>query len=189
MLEPTTTASLVAAAISALAVLLGFVTSSVTDYLKDSRAQIRERKAREATRRNQIADRRIGFQRETLVSLQEAVLEEARSAGQISVADEKEFRKSGKWGQPLPEDLSDNARLTTVKTLMLSERVRDKETRELIAEFRKHTNQVGITPSLEQERQALSNMSDVLTQLHPRIGIVLRQLDDDEDSETEKRKV
>lgn len=185
MLEPTTTASLVAAAISALAVLLGFVTSSVTDYLKDSRAQVREREAREATRRNQMADRRIGFQRETLVSLQEAVLEEARSAGQISVA--KEFRKSGKWGQPLPEGLSDNARLTTVKNLMLSERVRDKETRELIAEFRKHTNQVGITRSLEQERQALSNMSDVLTQLHPRIGILLRQLDDDEDSETEKR--
>jgi hypothetical protein len=63
MSEPVTTVSLV----SALSVLIGFVTSSATEYLRDSRTSKREREAREASRKVQIAERRIGFQRETLL--------------------------------------------------------------------------------------------------------------------------
>jgi len=183
MLEPVTTVSVV----SALSVLLGFVTSAATEYFRDSRTSKREREAREATRKSQIADRRIGFQRETLLSLQEAVLEEARSAAQISLADEREYRETGKWGQPLPEGLSDKARDNTVKTLMLMERVRDKDIRDLTKAFRNYANQVGICRSLEDERVALQNMGDALPALQERIGIVLRQLDDDEDMGGEKR--
>lgn len=176
MPDPGTTMSLV----PVVSALLGFATAVVTEHLRDARTKKREREARTDARRIQIAERRIGFQRETLLNLQEAVLEEARSAGQICVADEREYRKTGKCPPMLPEDLNEKARFNTVKTLMLTERIRDKEVRDLMETFRTYTNQVGICRSLEAERAALQNMQNALSPLHKRIGIVLRQLDDDE---------
>ena len=185
MVEPVSTVSWV----PVVGVLLGFAASTIAEYLRDRRTSKREREAREAARKVQVAERRISFQRDTLLNLQEAVAEEARSAGLISLADEMEYRKTGKWqGQLLPEGLAEKARNNTVRTLMLTERVRDKEIRDLTKVFRSYVNQVGNCCSFEDEQIAIQKMGNAIPALQGRIGLVLRQLDDDEDTETEKRK-
>ena len=183
--EPAPTMSL----IPAVAALLGFAASTIAEYLRDSRTSEREREAREAARKVQVAERRISFQRETLLSLQEAVLEEARSAGQIGHIDEMEYRKTGKWlGQRLPDGLSDKARNNTVQTLLLMERVRDREIRDLTKVFRSYANQIGVCRNFEDKSRATENMANALPPLHERIGIVLRQLDDDEEAGIDERR-
>ena len=63
----------------------------------------REREARNATRRDQLFERRATFQRETLLALQEAASDLGRATGRISHLDTMAVRTTGKT-QLLPED-------------------------------------------------------------------------------------
>jgi hypothetical protein len=159
----------------------GYLIAAVTEYLRDQRARTREREARAEARKLQLFERRSDFQRETLLTLQEAVLQLARAAGRAHHLDEMEFRKTGKWGGNLyPEDLDNAAHDASVKTLMYMMRVRDDDVRELMKKFREHANQVGICRSREQSTQAIQEAIAVSEPLHERIGLILRKLDDDE---------
>jgi hypothetical protein len=72
MADPTPIAS--ASWFPVLTLLLGFVTASISDWLRDRRAGLREREARETGRREQLFQRRTTFQRQTLLELQEEVV-------------------------------------------------------------------------------------------------------------------
>jgi hypothetical protein len=177
-----------------LTALGGYLTSAVTEYLRDRRARERdrataaamserEREARAAATRLQLFQRRSDFQRETLLSLQDAVAQLARAAGRMHHPDEMEYRRTGQWGGHLfPEDLNDSAHQAGVKTLMLMVRVRDDKVREMMKTFRDHANQVGICRTEIESRLALEGMSAALDPLHERIGMVLRILDEEETS-------
>lgn len=161
--------------------LLGYVTSSLTEWLRDRRAGVRERDARDSVRRAQLLERRANFQRETLISLQDEAVKLARAAGRMNHLDEMEFRKTGKWGGHLfPEGLSDAAHQSNVTIMVLTSRVRDDRIREVVAAFRSHANCVGTSATREADRTALDKMSELIEPLHERIGEVLRKLDDDE---------
>lgn len=176
-----------------ITLLLGFVASSITEYLRDRRTgtremfaaaatSAREREAREAERRLQLFERRSHFQRDTLLSLQDTVLQLARSAGRMHHLDEIEYKKTGQWGrQQFPEDLNMSAHEAGVKVLILSVRVRDEVIREMMEEFRKHANRLGICRTPEESQQALNGMLAVLEPLNERIGMILRKLDDEEE--------
>jgi uncharacterized membrane protein len=173
---------------------LGYVTSSISEWLRDRRASererataeatgSREREAREAARRVQLFERRVSFQRETLLNLQDAVVKLSRTAGRMHHIDEMEYRKAGRWGGHLfPEGLSDEAHQANVTIMVLTARVRDDRVREMVKTFRSHANRVGISLTKEADSEALHKMSEVLEPLHERIGEVLRKLDDDEDT-------
>ncbi len=157
------------------------MTSMLTEYLRDQRAIGREREARVEARRLHLLERRASFQRETLLNLQEEVMQLARAAGRMDHLDKMEYRKTGEWGKHLfPEDLDEGAREAGVKTLMLMVRVRDDVVRDMVKKFRDHANAVGICRSETESRQALDGMTAVLGPLHERIGMILRKLDDDE---------
>jgi len=127
--------------------------------------------------------RRSDFQRETLLNLQDAIQQLARAAGRMHHLDEMEYRKSGNWGGYLfPEDLDNAAGEAGVKTLTLMVRVRDDGIRELMKTFRDHANRLGICRSKEESRQAADGMAAAIEPLQERIGMMLRKLDDDEDS-------
>jgi hypothetical protein len=68
-----------------LTLLLGYATKSLTDWLEHRRNTRREREAREAVRRDQRFERRTSFQRQTLLDLQEASMQLARSVGAIHI--------------------------------------------------------------------------------------------------------
>jgi uncharacterized membrane protein len=178
----------------AVTLLVGFATSSFSEWLRDGRAgererataeaiSGRERDAREAARRIQLFERRAISQRETLLNLQDAVVKLSRAAGKIHHLDLMEHRKNGTWGgNLLPEDLSDDAHHANVTLMVLTARVRDSHIQEMVQTFRNHASRVGISRTEEAEKEALARMSEVLEPLHQRIGEVLRKLDDDEDA-------
>lgn len=177
MPDATTSTSLV----PLLSALGGFLLGGVTEYLRDRRVRTREREARAEARKLQLFERRSDFQRETLLNLQEAVLQLSRAVGRIHHLNEMEFRKTGKWGNNLfPEDLDNGAYEASVKTLMYMMRVRDDNIRELMKKFRSHANHVGICRSRGEGTLAIQEAIATSEPLHERIGMILRKLDDDE---------
>lgn len=164
----------------------GYLLSLLTEYFRDKRTSERERTAREAARRLHLFERRSDFQRQTLLSLQESVVQHASAAGSIYRFEAMEFKKTNRWGgQLLPKELDDSEHEAGVKTLMFMVRVRDPDIRELTRTFRTHANQVGFCKSESESRAELMEMGAALEPLHERIGMILRKLDDDE-VETEK---
>jgi uncharacterized coiled-coil protein SlyX len=128
----------------AFTALLGFVTSSILEWLRDRRASEREREAREAARRVQQFERRANFQRETLINLQDAVVKLSRTAGRMHHLATMEQRKTGKWGGHLfSEDLDDDAHHANVTIMVLTSRVRDDRIREMAETFRSHASKRG----------------------------------------------
>src|ERR1700745_2000812 len=110
-----------------LTLLIGFATKSLMDWLQHRHTAKREREAREAVRRDQLFERRTSFQRETLLALQEASMQLARSVGAIHHQDEMAYRSSGKWSkQLLSDELDEGNRLAQARTGMVGARGRDR---------------------------------------------------------------
>jgi hypothetical protein len=190
------TGRLAAGWLPALTAILGFVTSSILEWLRDRRTsardqataeatRAREREARDAARRAQLFERRVAFQRETLLNLQDAVVRYTRVAGKMHHLDRMEQRRTGNWGRYLlPDDLNNEAFQANVSIMVLISRVRDNRVRELAETFREHASRVGISDTEEAGRNALDIVTEVLDPLHKRIGEVLRKLDEDDDTQS-----
>lgn len=171
--------------------LLGFGTKFVSDWFQDKRTLQRERETRDALRRDQLAERRANFQRQTLLELQEAVQDLVRATGAAHVQDERMFRETGRWQrQPLGEEINQQIFLANRSVLLLTVRVRDQALRDAVSRFRSISNQ---TESLDNLRSnasdselrsasfaALQNATTLIEQIHERIGELLRMLDDEE---------
>jgi hypothetical protein len=120
-----------------LTLLGGFGTKSLADWFDYRRGTKREREAREWTRRGQVIERRINFQHQTLLDLQETCMQLARATGAMHHLDVVAFRTHGTWQKELlPEDLNENSRLAQTKTMMLAARVRDDVTRSMVENFK-----------------------------------------------------
>src|ERR1700680_2831546 len=113
--------------------LLGYLTKSISDWLDFRRISKREREAREEARRDKLFERRVEFQRATLLDLQEAVMNLVRTASQMHVQDIKAHNETGIWQRQLfGEELSEAARLAHARVALLSVRVRDEAVRNLV---------------------------------------------------------
>lgn len=177
--------SMLESVLSLLAALGGYVTRLVTESLHDRRAEKREREAREASRRQLLFERRAAFQRETLLNLQDALMELSRAAGGTHHLDAMEFRKSGKWGKRLlPADLDEVFRHATVKTLTLMVRVHDDRVREMVRKFREQASNVGLCRNEKESEKCLTEVARLLDPLNERIGEALRKLDEDDEAVT-----
>jgi hypothetical protein len=159
-----------------LTLLIGYGTKSLTDWFQHRRAVQREREAREATRQDQLFERRATFQRETLLALQEAAMKLGRATGAIHHKDIMALRTTGKQ-QLLPADLDEDYRVAQARTSMLASRVRDNAVRELVEQFRKFSTESTLVKTQEDNR-ALTAMMQIHDQLNQRIGELLRTLDD-----------
>jgi hypothetical protein len=159
--------------------LLGFGTKWLTDWAQHRRIVERDREAREATRREQLFERRATFQRETLLALQQAAAELGRATGRIGHLDTMAIRATGRT-QRLPDDLDEGYRLAQVRTSMLTVRVRDAAIRELAEQLRQLSVD-SIDAKTEDDRDRIMNAAmQANIQLNERIGEVLRTLDDAE---------
>lgn len=161
--------------------LLGYATKAVSDWLQHRRTSERERQAREATRQEQLAERRSTFQRQTLLDLQEAMMQLVRATGAMHHQDVMAFRTTGTWQKQLfGEELAENSRLANARTSMLAVRVRDDSVRDLVQAVKNHATAAGMCASQDEGQRAMAGMGDAFEKLNQRIGEVLRKLDDAE---------
>ncbi len=161
-----------------LTLLIGYGTKALSDWLQNKRSVAREREAREAARHDQRVARRITFQRETLLELQEVSMQLARMTGKANHIDEMYYREHGSLKKTLlPDDLDEGYRAAQARVLMLAVRVRDNEVRRL-ADLLKDLSARSVFTALRDDADRdMTRMASVHDQLHKRIGVLLREID------------
>ncbi len=164
-----------------LTLLLGFATKYASDVFQDRRTADREREARRATLHYKFIERRIEFQHQTLLKLQETIMGLGRATGAMHHQDIMAYRSTGNWQKQLyPDDLSDSARIFQAEAMMFAARVRDDEVRELVEKFKDYCAGVVISPTKEDSEIVMSNMTEIFEVLNQKIGVLLRGLDYEE---------
>lgn len=166
-----------------LTAFLGFAVKSLTDWFQDRRSARREREAREASRQEQRFERRIAFQRQTLLELQEAIFDLTRSTSELYLHDSNAYKASGQWGRSsFDDELSERARLCQARASMLYVRVRDDTTRELTVKVKQYSTDVAFRSKTAAEAfNSVTNIAQVSDELNERIGELLRRMDEDMD--------
>ncbi len=163
-----------------ITLLLGFGIAIVTGSLEHRRTLKREREARDAIRRDQRIERRDNFQRQTLLELQEAMFDLARTTGAMHHRDMMSYVKTGEWEKNLfPDDLAEKDRLANARSQMLVVRVRDKTVRDLVQAFKDYAVKVTFADSRDASDLAWRQMADVNVELNNRVGELLITLDDE----------
>jgi hypothetical protein len=84
---------------------IGYIAAAATEYLRGKQSLARDREARRDARMAAREDVREAFERDTLLALQEAMESLMRNSARIFHEYEMEFRRSGRWGIMLPEDI------------------------------------------------------------------------------------
>jgi hypothetical protein len=167
-----------------LTLLIGFGTKSLSDWFDHRRTATREREAREWKKKDQLLERRVNFQHETLLALQEACMKLARTIGAAHHLDMMANQTAEVWQKNLlPEELSENSRLAFVSMMTLSARVSDGTARDLADKFRQHCAETLAAHSVSSSETSMANAMDALVKLNQRIGSLLRSLDDIEDGD------
>jgi hypothetical protein len=171
---------------------VGFISAALLDLLRDVRAHrrereahaltvTREREAREVLRKDQLLERRVTFQRATLLELQEELAKLVRATGEGHHQDVMAHKAGGHWQRQLyNEELNQRMHLANVKTLLLGVRVRDEQVRELTKNLRELSASVARSRTPEAAEHALYEGTLIYEKLNDRIGELLRQLDDEE---------
>ncbi|MHB8482037.1 MAG: hypothetical protein ACYDBV_04770 [Nitrospiria bacterium] len=163
-----------------LTALLGYAAGFVSEWFRDQRTSKRDREARKATRQDQLSERRVTFQRQTLLDLQDAMMKLVRTAGVMHHQDIMEYHKTGKWQQQsFGGEVAESSRLTMASTLMLSVRVRDDTIRELVEKVKSHALKAMLCTTEGESQIAMRNMTNTYETLNERIGEVFRKLDDE----------
>src|SRR5260370_11596714 len=113
--------------------LLGYILSSISESVRHRRALEREREAREAESRDKAFERRVTFQRATLLELQDAIMGLMRTSGAMHHKDIMALKRTGEWQKQMyGEELSEASGLAMAQTTVLAGRVRDAKVRGLV---------------------------------------------------------
>jgi hypothetical protein len=163
--------------------IIGLVLKAVFDMTTDWRTASREREARQDQRRDAFRRTHIEFQRATLLELQEAIQQLARCTGQAHQEDVLASRAAGAWKkQPLTKEVNEDFLRARTSIILLRVRVRDEEIRRLAELFSSACNATIFSETEGAAHDALQlRVIPAVTDLHERIGTILRSLDDDED--------
>jgi hypothetical protein len=169
-----------------LYLLLGYGTKALQDWLQHKRTLERERETRRALRQDAIAERRTQFQRQTLLDLQPALMDLARQAGKMHLHDLTDYRTTGTFhSQAYPDDVNAGFGSAAALTSMLAVRVNDAEVRVLTAAFKSAASDIGGAKNPDDSMACFVKMSRSFESLQERIGVVLRELDEDDTKQHE----
>lgn len=177
---PSEASSLTAGWFPVVTLLLGFALNALLESLRRRHELKRDRESRRETRRDQLAEQRRNFQRETLLALQEAVMDLMRATGAAHHHDEMEYRRTGEWHKTKYTEELDQAHMIAMgRTGMLGVRVRDDELRNLVSSFRDCSAGEAVSGSPELGRAALDEMATFFDKIQQQIGQLLRTLDEE----------
>ena len=151
-----------------LALILGYVLKVASDWIQDRRTFRRERSAR-----------RVSFQRQTLLDLQEAIMKLLRATGAIHHQDVMNCRSGGQWQKTLvSEEWSDKFALANAQTTMLSVRVLDERVRELVSRVKSSASSAGMSRNETESNEHMALLQASFEVLNERVGEVMRTLDE-----------
>lgn len=157
-----------------ITLVIGYALNWLTDLFKDLRTDKREEKIRETVRQ----DKRSNFQHQTLLELQEAIMDLTRKTSQMHFQDVMRYKHTGKWQKQLfEEELSEGFRLVTAQITMLSVRIRDDSVRQLANDIKRYAINAISSNSQEDSQHAMSKMSDCFEKLNNQVGELLRALE------------
>ena len=117
------------------------------------------------------------FQRETLLELQEAINDQARTVGEIHHHDTMAAREAGKWVRPLlGDDLNRRANEADRRVWILASRVADDQLRGEIRRMGEAVARMTLTRSHEESDRVLMEMTELMPRINDRIGQLIREL-------------
>jgi len=147
-------------------------TSSIAATAISSRNAFR---LQQSTKEYERAELARAFQRETLLSVQEAVQDLMRSVAKVHLADEAAFRETKQWGvNQLPDDLAENYRILSQRAHALAVRIADDSLREKIQEVRAKAGCITSAKSYTDATEQFTALTFEYTRTMEHLGSVLR---------------
>jgi hypothetical protein len=167
--------AVVAAVAGATGVIAGSVVSSVGVVLRERVVGRREREAQQALRRQQLADQRAVFQRETILALQDGLGELwALSADAYNRAAAVRA-KTGEWPPPEHADLpalnTVSARITALRA-----RVFDDDLRLLVRELQTSLWSAVEASDWNEQEERMVAARDPMNRMQERVHLLLNKL-------------
>jgi hypothetical protein len=161
--------------------ILGAVLKGVFDALSDRRTSRRELAARVDQRKDARHVRRTEFQRTTLLELQDAILRLGRMLGAAHYQTVISTREGHTWGKAqLTDEVNTGYTDALNVTSKLRARTADAEARGLIQLFQNECTSVVFAGSEAAAVAGMRRLAKVQDDLHDRVGVLLRALDEDQ---------
>lgn len=158
--------------------VVGYVGHAVEEWIKGKGIRRREREAREYETNLKICERRVEFQRETILNLQDALSTFIRATGQTHHQDVVAYKERRQWGRQLVgSELSERYRLSVIKVNQLRVRIQDRLLRELVAEVKTESTASVFSKSREASGEAMLRRSTAYDKCNERIGELIRNID------------
>ena len=154
--------------------IVGAAASIATTWLTNRSASNLQTAARTA----EIQENKRAFQRETIVELQDAFHNAIRNIMVAHLEDCRANDGGTSWGSNLlPNDLSDQIRLSNRRVMLLVERVHNDELRALIKSVLAEANAItSECPSRQEAQSRLDNATNLSVKAIEKSGSVLRDL-------------
>ena len=151
--------------------IIGWILSEMGSWFKN----YREEKARKRIRAEQKLDERTGFQRQTLIDLQDGLFELAKLTGHFYSEDEMAYKQSGVWGKNLGSDEESRKHQDIlIRTNVLMVRVADGKLREEVDGMRSLCTTISIARSQEEADQAFEEAKLLFAAINSHVGTLLR---------------
>lgn len=144
-MDLTLVTQIVTAVATLLASLGGYLLAGLNERRRDERTRIRESESRRYERAAQLEDEGHAFQRETLLSLQDALQKMARLTGKAMHFDRMQARE-GKYTQ-LPDGLDEQMLAADVEVSRLTARILDPRVRVVVKDLTKLSAQLSTLPT------------------------------------------
>ena len=157
-------------AIGAAAALFG-------GYLQHTWATRRDAEARAENRSADQNAARSRFQHETLVQLQDAMMQLARLTGKGHFQDTKNFHASQTWQKlPIDDDTAEEHAAISRKLIVFISRIEDEKIRRNAEALRDNYHNVMLSKSMQISRHIMLRQDDRLSEINQMIGQQLRIL-------------
>jgi len=160
--------------------LAGFAANGILEWFRHRSSSSREVAARVAERCRAIEERRARFQRESLLALQEAMVDLTRAVANGHFHDLRAFRQGNGWRKTyLPEDVDQAIREANQQTALLNERVADENVRKAVEYAKGLASGIFFTSDSATAEGMMTKLGNASIEVQKQIGIVLRKLDEE----------
>jgi hypothetical protein len=158
----------------------GLASGVLIEWFRDARAYARERETRIAGRKDMLLDRRITFQRQTLLDLQGAIVNLVQAHLETHSHDVQNNQCANQWKElNHPTELIERISSARSQVLTLRSRVNDDSVREISGDLLTTCSNLYLSKSVQDGNEHSSSLIKIQFKLNDCVGEVLRKLDSD----------
>ncbi|MFD1260674.1 hypothetical protein [Entomomonas asaccharolytica] len=169
-----------------LSLIIGALLTMFASYLADFRLLKRERTARKEQQYATLYLKRIEFQRETLIQLQDVIDNISRKTAEIQLNDIHNYNQGTEWKKiSVPDDLDELLRATKAKLIKLKARIEDEKLRKCLDTFNSISLKVTLSENKAESEHQMQLLSHSFEEVQNLIGENFRQLNIFEDKQFE----